>query len=276
MLTALRSRLGTRARDENGITLVELVVSMAAGVVVLIGLSSIMVVTLHQTQRTFTTVDATRQARTALATIENELHSACVAGQAPIEGVTAGGVTESDANNLVFLSFFGTAANPTPIWHQLAFNSAAGTLIDSTYTVTGTSPDWTQGSLITNTTLLTNVARLSATTPVFQYYAYTPEYTDSAGNVYWIIPDGTNAVPITGTIPTATSLSTSSGLAAADAGNTVEVVINMSVGATSEDLNSSALTSVNDPVTDSISLRLTTPPDYVPSGASVAGYGPCQ
>ena len=40
-----------------------------------------MIVTLRQTQRTFTKVDATRQARTALATIENELHSACVNGR---------------------------------------------------------------------------------------------------------------------------------------------------------------------------------------------------
>jgi prepilin-type N-terminal cleavage/methylation domain-containing protein len=274
MLTAVRTRLGTARPAEHGFTLVELLVSMAAGLVVLFGLVSIMIVTLHQTQRTFTTVDATRRARTALANIENELHSACIAGQAPIEGVTAGGVTESDASDLVFLSYFGDVANPTPIWHQLTFNSTAGTLIDTTYNVTGTAPDWTQGTLIARTTLLTNVSQLG-TTPVFQYYAYTAEYTDSAGNVYWIIPDGTNAVPITGTVPASAPLSTSSGLSASDAGNTVEVVINMSVGA-SGGLSNTSLTAVNDPVTDSISLRLTTPPDYVQSGATQAGYGPCQ
>jgi len=275
MLTALRSRLDTLRRAEHGFTLVELLVSMAAGLVVLFGLVSIMIVTLHQTQRTFTTVDATRRARTALANIENDLHSACVAGQAPIQGVTTGGVTESDANNLVFLSYFGDVANPTPIWHQLTFNSTTGTLVDNTYTVTGTGPDWTQGTLIARTTLLTNVTRLG-TTPLFQYYAYTAEYTDSSGNVYWIIPDGTNAVPITGTVPASAPLSTSSGLAASDAGNTVEVVINMSVGAGSGGLNNSSLTATNEPVTDSMSLRLTTPPDYVPSGSSQAGYGPCE
>jgi hypothetical protein len=276
MLTGTRATLRGRLRSEHGVTLVELLVAMAAGIVVLFGLLSIMIVTLHQTQRTFTTVDATRRARTAFANIENDLHSACVAGKPPIEGVT-GGVTESDANHLVFLSFFGTAANPTPIWHQLSFNSAAGTLIDSTYNVTGTSPDWIQGSLIANTTLLTNVARLSTTTPVFQYYAYAPEYTDSSGNVYWIIPDGTNAVPITGTVPASAPLSTSSpGLSASDAGITAEVVINLSVGASSGGLNNASLTAVNDPVTDSISLRLTTPPDYVPSGATAAGYLPCS
>jgi len=273
-LSALRSRLDTSRRAEQGITLVELVVSMAAGIVVLFGLTSIMIVTLHQTQRTFTTVAATQRARTTLATIENDLHSACVAGEPPIEGVTAGGVTESDANNLVFLSYFGDVANPTPIWNQLSFNATAGTLVDNTYNVTGTGPDWTQGTtLIASTTLVTNVSQLG-TNAVFQYYAYTPEYTDSSGNVYWIIPDGTNAVPITGTIPASAPLITSSGLSASDAGNTVEVVINLSVGA-SGGLSNSSLT-VNDPVTDSISLRLTTPPDYVPSGTTQAGYGPCQ
>jgi hypothetical protein len=275
MLTALRSRLRTLRRGEHGFTLVELLVAMVAGMVVLFGLASIMIVTLHQTQRTFTTVDATRRARTALANVENNLHSACVAGKPPIQGVTAGGVTESDANNLVFLSYFGDAANPTPIWHQLSFNSAARTLVDSTYNVTGTAPNWTQGTLIARTTLLTNVIQLGANA-VFQYYAYTPEYTDASGNVYWIIPDGTNAIPITGTVPASAALSTASGLSAANAGNTVEVVINLSVGASSGGLSNSSLTGVNDPVTDSISLRLTTPPDYVPSGSTQAGYGPCQ
>ena len=110
---------------------------------------------------------------------------------------------------------------------------------------------------------------------MFQYYAYTPEYTDSSGNVYWIIPDGTNAVPITGTVPANAPLSTTGGLSASDANNVVEVVINLSVGATGG-LDNGALSSVNDEVSDSISLRLTTPPDYVSAGSSATGYGPCQ
>jgi prepilin-type N-terminal cleavage/methylation domain-containing protein len=275
MLTALGRRPPRRRQGEDGFTLVELLVAMAAAIVVLFGATSVMIGTLHQTQRTFTKVDATRRARTGLANIENELHSACVSGNPPIQGVT-GGVIESDANNLVFLSFFGTAANPTPVWHKLTFNSAAATLTDSSYNVSGTGPNWTQGSLISTTTVLTNVAQQTSTTPAFQYYAYQTAYTDAGGNVYWMIEDGSNVQPGTTNTTPSSPLSASAGLSAADASNVVEVVVNLLVGASSATLNNPSLHAVDDSVTDAISLRLTTPPDYVPAGTTATGYGPCQ
>jgi hypothetical protein len=273
-----------RSASEHGFTLAELSVTMFAGIVVIGALFSIMIVTLRQTQRDFTKVDATRAARTALANIENELHSGCVDGPSaqPIQGVT-NGVIESDANDLVFLSYYGTSSSPTPVWHKLAFNASAGTLTDYAYTVTGTAPDWVQGTLSSTTTLLTNVAQISSTTPVFQYYAYEPEYTDASGSQYMLIPDGTNAVPGTGAMPNS-PLATSSGLSASDSDDTVEVVINLLVGAkvgtsnssTLTDANNPSLTGVNDPVTDAVSLRLTSPPNYLAAGISTANYGPCQ
>ena len=275
MLTPTLKSSRVRPGTEHGFTLAELSVAMFAGVVVIIGLFTIIDVTLHQTQRTFTKVDATQRARTALAKIENELHSACVGGSAPIQGVTNGAI-ESDANNLVFLSFSGTSANPVPVWHHIAFNSSAATLTDTTYPVTGTAPDWSQGSSPTaTTTLLTNVAQLASTTPAFQYYAYKPEYTDSSGNQYMLVPDGTNLVPGNSTAPNQ-RLATSAGLSASDAASTVEVVINLLVGSSSQVGLNTTLQSDEDSVTDAVSLRLTTPPDYVPSGSTPTGYGPCQ
>jgi Tfp pilus assembly protein PilW len=275
MLTRALHRLRGRLRAEHGFTLAELCMAMAAGVVVLTGLGSIMIATLHQTQRTFTTVDATRQARTAFAKIENELHSACVDGSPPIQGVTTGAVG-SDDNNLVFISYIGTSATPTPVWHDLSFNAAAKTLVDTSYNVTGTSPNWAPGTTVLSTnTLLTNAARVG-TTPVFQYFAYTNEYTDASGNVYWIIPDGNSAIPVTGVTPAAAALSTSGGLSANDSNNVVEVLINLLVGPTSSTLNRASLTSANDAVSDTISLRLTTPPDYVAPSVSSASFAPCQ
>jgi ssRNA-specific RNase YbeY (16S rRNA maturation enzyme) len=59
-----------------------------------------------------------------------------------------------------------------------------------------------------------------------------------------------------------------------DAANTVEVMINVVAGATSENINKTTIET--DSVTDSISLRLTTPPNYLPPGKSISGYGPCE
>lgn len=258
-----------RPRDETGFTLVELCVAMAGGIVVMIGLLSIMIATLHQTQRTFTKVDATRQARTAIATIENELNSACVGGATPIQ---AG----SDATDLEFLSFYGTSAAPTPVWHQLSFDGGKHTLTDVSYKVTGSGPAWGKGTLASTTLLLSNVSQQSTGVDPFQYFAFQPAYTDAQKNAYWAIPDGSNRVPVTGAVLPPNPLPDSAGLSSADAGTVVEVLINLRVGAGSADLNGPSLPAVDDPVTDAISLRLTTPPVQVPFGAAAQGYGPCQ
>ena len=63
---------------ESGFTLIELLVAMAASIPVLLALFTIFTVALHQSTLQFTRVAATSSAGTALATIENELHSACV------------------------------------------------------------------------------------------------------------------------------------------------------------------------------------------------------
>ena len=150
------------AASQAGFTLVELLVAMSIGLVVMFAVTGIMIVSLRQSQRTFTSVDATRQARTALATIENELHSACVNGDAPVQPT-------SDGSNLNFLSYTGGAANPTPVWHVLSYSG--GTLTDSVYpavyTATSTGHTWTQGTPRTSqTTLLTNVTQQPARLPV--------------------------------------------------------------------------------------------------------------
>jgi Tfp pilus assembly protein PilW len=263
-----------------GFTLIEMVVAMACGIVVMIAATTILVVTMHQSQRTFTRVDATRQARTALAKLDNELHSACVNGSAPIQGVTSGGTVESDANDLVFVSYYGTSDTPQPVWHDIIFNSTAHTLVDTTYAASyiagSTGSSWTATGSPTSTTLLSNVSQLPDGTSVFRYFAYK-SYADSSGNLFWSIPDGTNVNPLTGAPVSPLPLSTSSGLAAADAENTVEVTISMLVGPTSQGINNTTLTTaLGAPVTETISLRLTTPPDYVPAGSSASSYGPCQ
>jgi type II secretory pathway pseudopilin PulG len=263
--------------EQSGFTLVELVVAMAMGIVVMFALSSIMIAMLHQTQRTFTRVDATRQARVALANIDNALHSACVDGTPPIQAGSTG-------STLTFLSYTGNAVPAQPTWNELIFSG--GTLTDYRYNTvpnpayasTGAPPAWLRGSALTpgpaSVTWLSNVSPQSGF-PIFRYFKYTRAATDAGGNTYYTIPDGTTVNPLTGAAIGISALSVSgTGLSQDDSSNTVEVLISLVAGATSENINKASIES--DSVTEAISLRLTTPPDYVASGQNATGYGPCE
>jgi hypothetical protein len=257
-----------RGPHEDGFTLVELLVAMSAAIVVVIALSGIMVVTLHQTKGTLTRVDATRQARTALTQVENELHSACVGGAAvPVQ-------VGSTPSKLIFLSYTGDAVSPTPVWHELSLSGT--TLIDTSYGVTASSggSGWTRTGTGTTMQLLTNVTA-QGTNPVFQYFAYQ-WYAGTDGNYYWTIPDGNSPQPVTGAALTAAPQEPSgAALTTSDAANTVEVKIMLNVGPTTSGLSGAALTAASVPVTDAISLRLTTPPDFSVSSSDTGDYGPC-
>jgi Tfp pilus assembly protein PilV len=267
------------ASDEAGFTLIELLVAMAGASIVIFALAMILIVTYNQTQHTSNRVQTTQLSRTAMASVENELHSACVGGgQAPIQ---AG----STATSMQFLSYYGSAATPTPVWHVLTYSPTAHTLSDSSYPVTGSAPNWAQrATQPTNTeVLLSNVTqRLDSgnnAIPVFQYYAYQAGSSD-AGGTYWVVPDGTTTDPGTDLAVANNPLSIASGgLTATQAQQAVEVTINLSAAASAQTLTST--TAGNYQLNDAISLRLTTPPDEVPSGTIVpagsipSGYGPC-
>ncbi|HUA02389.1 MAG TPA: hypothetical protein VMB27_00725, partial [Solirubrobacteraceae bacterium] len=118
-------------RSEVGFTLVELLATMVAGIVVVMALLTIMDVTLQNTTRTFSQVDATQRARPAFTAIENELHSACFADEeTPIQ-------TGASPTALIFLTSSGTGATPTELWHEIDYNGApTSTLVDNTYSTT--------------------------------------------------------------------------------------------------------------------------------------------
>lgn len=271
MLRAAATRISHRLRREEGFTLIELLAAMIAGSVVLTALVLLLSVTTREYTRTTTKVDATQRARVELEEIANELHSACVAsGVAPIQSGSTG-------TSLNFVSYFGNAAAPPPYWHDLAFSN--GTLTDSLYTVSGTSPNWTQGSLLQTNTLLTNASQ-NGTTPVFQYFSYEEApngsggyYSDGAGNPYMMLLDGSSSVPGTSppVYPAASPLGTP--LSTSDAQNAVEVVINLMVGAQGGTEENTNLTDVSVPATESVVMRMTPVANHVESGAS---FGPCQ
>jgi prepilin-type N-terminal cleavage/methylation domain-containing protein len=284
MVRPIVNRIAARLRRQEGFTLVELLAAMAAGLVVVGGLVTVLTVTLQQTSATFTRVDATDRARSALTQIENQLHSAClVNGVTPIQG-GAQGSQDSNATNLVFVSQFGTSANPTPVEHKITYNPTYHTLTEYNYTVTGgTDPTkWAFSSTPTNTAgqlLLDDVGQITALTPtpahllpVFQYFAYEP-YTDQNGDPAMMLMDGSASVPGTSALPNPDPLSTSSGLSQTDAASTAEVMINLLVGAHGGGFENTNAAGTADPVTDSIVLRFTPPPDAAGAGTT---FGPCS
>jgi prepilin-type N-terminal cleavage/methylation domain-containing protein len=259
----------TRLDRQQGFTLIELLVASLMSIIILFALSTILVVTLDQTQHTGAQVNADGQARTALATIENDLHSACVGGNvAPIQAGSTGTdldfITYSGTSDAV-----GTSSATMPVWNDISF--ANGTLVDKTYSTTAAAGGgYTQGSQTGSIQLLGKVSTLGSN-PVFQYFAYQPYGPAADGNYYWTIPDGSNPQPITGATLSASPLTTP--LGATDASNAVEVLIDLTVGSLQ---SSGPGASVGDPVTDSISLRITPAPNYSSSSSDTADFAPCQ
>lgn len=154
-------------RDERGTTLAELVVGLGMGTVVMLGLTTLVVVTLHSSTRVSARVDSTQRARMALSKVIDQLHSACVAPKlAPVQ-------RESTGTALRFIHAAGSEVAPTPVLSVISLSG--GTLSQSDYAVKeGTAPFWTfQSTPTTTTQLMTNVSQISATRPVFSYYAYS-------------------------------------------------------------------------------------------------------
>jgi hypothetical protein len=156
--------------DERGTTMVELLVGMAMGMVVLVGLSMTIITVLHGTSRVDARVEATDNARVVVTRIMEELHSACISPQiAPVREGSTG-------TSLIFWHAAAEQARqvqPIPVKSRITYNGTA--LIQTDYKQTGgTSPAWTfepeQPGSGTTRTLLTNVAPVEGR--VFTYERY--------------------------------------------------------------------------------------------------------
>jgi prepilin-type N-terminal cleavage/methylation domain-containing protein len=153
--------------DESGMTLVELLVAMTAGAVVMGGVIAAMLVTMRETNRVASHVDANQRARLTMTKIVNQLHSACVAPQiAPLQ-------EDSSATTLSFLHQSGSAVAPTPVLSKISLSGT--TLSQADYPVTGgAAPKWTFSSTPSSTVqLMTGISTISASVPIFSYFAYS-------------------------------------------------------------------------------------------------------
>lgn len=160
--------------DERGTTMVELLVGMAMGMIVLVGLSMTIITVLHGTARVDARVEATDNARIAVTRIMEELHSACVSPQiAPVRANSTG----------TSLIFWHAApgetekVQPIPVRSRITYDSAKHTLTQTDYKKTGgTSPKWEfeeeKAGKGTQRILLSNVAPPSGSTSIFTYEKY--------------------------------------------------------------------------------------------------------
>jgi type II secretory pathway pseudopilin PulG len=233
---ARRPRL--RVADAVGFTLVEMVVTVAAGTMIALAIITVLDLSMRQSARTLDRVEASQHGRTAMEELVQELHSSCVA--ASVTPVIAG----STSSTIEFLSQFGSGPVLTPNMHVVTL--AGGKLTDLTYPATsGTAPTWTFSATPSSTKLLG--ANLwpalvgGVSQPVFQYYAYVNGQVSST--------------------PLATPLSGS------DAADTVQVTVSFAAGPS--DLSTEADRKVS--LSDSVVLR------FIPaSGTQTVVNLPCN
>ena len=177
--------LSRRVGAEHGYTLIELVVSMAIGMIVILAAFSFLDFTSEDVARTTERVHVNQIGRTALERLMLELHSACVAPSVnPVQ-------PKSNGNVLRFISESGSQS-ALPVVHLReiiyteAVGSTPGTLVEKSYPSTSAvngNGEYNFSSTATTTILLKGVRRTDEVNkaeerPIFQYYRYYQK-TDS-------------------------------------------------------------------------------------------------
>ena len=134
--------LASLIREDRGTTLVELLVATMAGVLVMFAIVSLVIISLRETDRVTSHVDATQRGRTTLNKVIEELHSACFAPRiAPV-------LEKSTGTELIFLHQIGSAVALTP---TKSYVKLVGSTLsqENLPTTGGTAPNWTYGTAST-------------------------------------------------------------------------------------------------------------------------------
>jgi hypothetical protein len=173
MLGRDRIKLG----DESGTTMVELLVGLAMGMVVMVGLTTMLILVLHGNARVDARVEATDNARITVTRIMEELHSACTTHEiVPVKAGSTGTV-------LAFSHAVGTpggeAIEPEPVESVLTYSSATQTLTQVDYKKIGGTDlnpvfEEHKSGMGTSRILLTKVSPGGPNGELFSYYSYGP------------------------------------------------------------------------------------------------------
>lgn len=163
----MRRAIGRLREDQRGATMMELLVSMAAGMTVMVGLTTLVLVTFQTTSRVSARVDATQQARLAMTRVIDQLHSACIAPKVPPIRQSSSG------SELRFVHASGAAVVPVPVLSVISFDAAKGTLSQADYQwQSGNAPFWVFQATPSRNVLLTDRISAIGSKPVFSYYGY--------------------------------------------------------------------------------------------------------
>jgi hypothetical protein len=171
------------AANQDGFSLVELLVAVLTGVIVTGALFAILEVSVRQTSLLTGRVQATQIGRTAMTAVVDELHSACIAREfTPVLSEGTGAAIESTPTKLVFVAGFSEKSllEQKEVFKHEVYLSG-GKLIDKSYAASGgTWPKFTfekEPSPKGGVLLAENVSALPdpaepTKTRVFGYYEY--------------------------------------------------------------------------------------------------------
>jgi prepilin-type N-terminal cleavage/methylation domain-containing protein len=162
-----------RTADETGFTLVEMLVTLALGVLVLFTGFNVLDAGGRTTSRIQDRSQLVARGRTALDTVTRELRSqVCL-------GLNSPAITQADASSITFYddlapAYVGSDSTKifTPERRRLVF--ANGTLTEYTYTGSGTAPNMTFPATPTRTRVLLTKVVASGSKPFFSYFGFTP------------------------------------------------------------------------------------------------------
>ena len=182
VMSSIASRV---ARDEQGFSIMELLVAMITGLVVVFSLFTILEVTVRQTSRLTDTVQADTLGRATLTRIVDELHTACIGREfTPVQAGSTG-------KELIFRTAYGEGAlieKAQAAEHRIVWKGtwpSYGELIDKTIPATaGTAPNFTySGETPTGGVRIGQYVyeteESGKAIPIFRYERYATKSSDS-------------------------------------------------------------------------------------------------
>lgn len=149
-------------------TLAEMVVAMAVGGMVMVGVTMMVLSTINTTTKVSKRVEATQNSRIVLTKLIDELNSSCVMPKvAPVQQQSSGTVAR-------FVHASGSAVTPVPTLSVVRLNGTE--LLQEDFALReGVPPNWVfeESTPVATTQLMTGVTQISPSVPPFRYYAYS-------------------------------------------------------------------------------------------------------